>query len=119
MSLSTQYAHRFRIVLESINRIAIQDPVRKIIVTAKRSEIGPQDTVEVTVHMAVADVRDPEKTIDVLNTDRWDLSMLLESRQQVRVVRDLVHRMLMHELDEWLTYDGQQATETHTPLKDL
>jgi len=119
MSLSTQYAHRFQTVLEQINRITIPDPVRTIRVMASRSAIGPQDTVEVMVRMDVADVRDHGRTIDVCNTDRFDLSMLLESRQQVRVVRDLVHRMLAHELDEWLTYDGQQATETHTPMKDL
>lgn len=86
----------------------------------KRAQVRTEvvlDYVIVTVDMEVLDVQTGRPTV-VHTTERVPV-FALQKYDDVysKIVRAALRRALEHELDEWLTVDGERATNPHPEAK--
>ena len=72
--------------------------------------------IQVSLHARDREIGEPVHVVWKVPCLFWEYNS--EARHVIQLVRHTLHKMLHHEMDEWLTHDGEQVHNSHQGEKN-
>lgn len=100
-------------VTEIFKRIKYKPRSKIYTITSDPMYENPRSVVMFRVSHPVIDVNPPHEEIEVIVNGELELDHLHDEQYVIAKVYEAIKTLQLHEIDEWLRFDGHRLTEPH------